>query len=223
MSIGERIKTRRKEIGMSAKELGEIIGKTESTIFRYEKGRISNVDSNIIVPIAEALRTTPAYLMGWDDESTSRPNVSNIIQFDRLAHHKIPLVGSVAGGEPIYDEEVDLYIEGPTKATCAVRLKGRSMEPTYKDGDIIYVREQPDVQDGQVAVVIMDGEATLKQVFHIPNGLQLLPENRDYSPIIATFDEYDNIRILGIPVGYTRMYENNIVLPFGKGGKGGKK
>ena len=218
-SIGERIKIRRKEIGMSAKELGEIIGKTESTIFRYEKGRISNVDSNIIVPIAEALRTTPAYLMGWDDESTSRKKVSNIIQFDQLAHHKIPLAGSVAGGEPIYDEEVDLFIDGPTKASYAVRLKGHSMEPLYKDGDIIYVREQPDVHNGQIAVVAIDGEATLKQVYHIPNGLQLISENHDYPPIIATFDEYNDIRIMGIPVGYTRMYESNVKIPFGKGMK----
>lgn len=68
MSIGDRIKSRRKELGMSAEELAERIGKSAATIYRYEKGDISKVDSEILMPIADALQTSPAYLMGWDSE-----------------------------------------------------------------------------------------------------------------------------------------------------------
>lgn len=66
MSIGERIKTRRKELGMSAETLAEKIGKSPATVYRYEKGDISGVDSKVLLPIADALGTTPGYLMGWD-------------------------------------------------------------------------------------------------------------------------------------------------------------
>lgn len=131
-----------------------------------------------------------------------------LVDFSRLQHHRIPVVGSVAGGEPLYDEEVDLYVDGPINAKCAVRLKGHSMEPTFMDGDLIYIREQPNVDDGRIAMVILDDEACLKRVYHIKNGLQLLSDNPRYKPIIATSDDYDSIRIIGIPCGFTRMFGN---------------
>ena len=75
MTIGERIKRRRKELGMSADKLGEILGKDRSTIFRYEKGDIENLPLDILKPIAEALMTTPQYLMGWsDDKKANTPD-----------------------------------------------------------------------------------------------------------------------------------------------------
>lgn len=75
MTIGERIKQRRKELRMSADKLGEILGKDRSTIFRYEKGDIENLPLDILKPIATALSTTPQYLMGWsDDKKTTAPD-----------------------------------------------------------------------------------------------------------------------------------------------------
>lgn len=75
MSVGQRIKQRRKDIGMSADKLGEMIGKNRSTVFRYENGDIENMPLDVIVPIAQALLTTPEYLMGWDDEEkATTPN-----------------------------------------------------------------------------------------------------------------------------------------------------
>jgi transcriptional regulator with XRE-family HTH domain len=74
MKIGERIKQRRKELGMSADKLGEILGKDRSTIFRYEKGDIENLPLDILQPIAKALMTTPQYLMGWSDDKKTTPS-----------------------------------------------------------------------------------------------------------------------------------------------------
>lgn len=74
MKIGERIKQRRKELGMSADKLGQILGKDRSTIFRYEKGDIENLPLDILQPIAKALQTTPQYLMGWSDNKTTPPD-----------------------------------------------------------------------------------------------------------------------------------------------------
>ena len=74
MTIGERIKQRRKELGMSADKLGAILGKDRSTIFRYEKGDIENLPIDILQPIAKALMTTPQYLMGWSEDKKITPS-----------------------------------------------------------------------------------------------------------------------------------------------------
>lgn len=71
--IGKRIKDRRKELRMSADKLAEILGKNRATIFRYEKGEIENLPLEILEPLAEALQTTPAYLMGWSEEIERNP------------------------------------------------------------------------------------------------------------------------------------------------------
>lgn len=73
MNIGKRISERRKELKMSAEELGKRLGKDRSTIYRYEKGDIENLPLDILEPIAKALETTPAYLMGWENKIEEKP------------------------------------------------------------------------------------------------------------------------------------------------------
>lgn len=79
MKIGQRIKERRKELKMSADELGAKLGKNRSTIFRYENGDIENLPLDILEPIAQALQTTPEYLMGWKDVQKNNDDISDII------------------------------------------------------------------------------------------------------------------------------------------------
>jgi repressor LexA len=125
----------------------------------------------------------------------------------KVLRHKVPLIGSVAAGEPIIaDAEFDVYVDSPEDADYALTVEGDSMEPLYLNGDMIYIKTQDDVDDGRVAVVLMDDTAALKHVYHAPNGLLLVSENPKYPPRNITFDDFDVIRILGIPVGYTRMY-----------------
>lgn len=85
MTVGERIKLRRKELGMSADKLGEAIGKNRATVFRYENGDIEKMPLDVIEPIAEALYTTPQYLMGWgdDNENTATPKDSGMSEAKR--------------------------------------------------------------------------------------------------------------------------------------------
>ena len=83
MNIGKRIKQRRKELGMSADKLGELLGKDRSTIFRYEKGDIENLPLDILKPIAIALKTTPTYLMGWEDKK-STPDEQTLTEGEQL-------------------------------------------------------------------------------------------------------------------------------------------
>jgi transcriptional regulator with XRE-family HTH domain len=79
MTVGQRIKQRRKELGLSADKLGEKLGKDRSTVFRYENGSIEKLPIDILKPIAEALLTTPEYLMGWEETKKKNDTLSDII------------------------------------------------------------------------------------------------------------------------------------------------
>ena len=79
MTIGDRIKSRRKHLGMSADDLGKRLGKDRSTIYRYEKGDIENLPLDILEPIAKALGTTPQYLMGWEEVQKNNDTISDIV------------------------------------------------------------------------------------------------------------------------------------------------
>ena len=79
MTIGDRIKVRRKQLRMSADELGRRLGKDRSTIYRYEKGDIENLPLDILEPIAVALDTTPQYLMGWEQEQKKNDTISDVV------------------------------------------------------------------------------------------------------------------------------------------------
>ena len=127
----------------------------------------------------------------------------------KLHHQRVPLIGSAAAGEPIYDpEELGVYVDSPVEADAAITVRGASMEPTYLDGDVVYIKCRPDVDEGAVAVVFMDDEATIKHVYKRPTGLTLIGDNRAYPPILAEFEDYPNLRIFGVPVGYTRIYKH---------------
>lgn len=79
MNIGDRIKQRRKELRMTADDLGKRLGKDRSTIYRYEKGDIENLPLDILEPIAQALQTTPQYLMGWQKVQKKNDVLSDIV------------------------------------------------------------------------------------------------------------------------------------------------
>lgn len=201
MSIGDRIKNRRKEIGMSAETLGEKIGKAKTTIYRYESGDIMKVPSTILESIAQALNVTPAYLMGWDDAKLHKGILP-------VVHTKIRLLGSVACGEPIFaDEEFDSYVEAGSdiKADFCVRASGDSMiGARINDGDIVFVREQSMVNNGEIAVVIINDTVTLKRVYYYKNAnkLVLQSENPKYEPFVYVGEELNEIKILGKAVAF---------------------
>ena len=118
----------------------------------------------------------------------------------------MPLLGAIAAGAPIYAEQSLAVADCEVGLQCdfALRVKGDSMVGArIHDGDIVFIRRQDDVADGQIAAVIIDDEATLKRVYHVKNGLQLLSENPKYPPMMFTLAECGTIRILGLAVGFT--------------------
>ncbi len=132
-------------------------------------------------------------------------SLSNIFP---ISTQKIPFLGSVACGEPIYaDEDKESYIVLGTniKADFCLRAQGDSMiDARIHDGDLVFVRKQEIVDNGEIAVVLIDNEATLKRVFYYPDKQKLLlqPANSKYEPFIYIGEELDQIRILGKAVAF---------------------
>lgn len=202
------IKQRRQEIGKTLEEVGKEMGVSKATVQRWESGEIKDMRRGKLVDLARALDTTPAYLMGWDEQPEFDPfTIPNI---ERPSFQRVPLLGDIACGEPILAEEnVEEYVKVSASVKCdfILRCKGDSMSPRLLAGDIVLIRQQPDVTDGQIAAVLIDGEATLKHVYHLPHrgGLQLVSDNPAYTPMLYTNENCDSIRILGRAVAYQRL------------------
>lgn len=204
MKIGERIKQRREELGLSADQVADRIGKNRATVYRYESNDIKNFPVEVLSPLADVLKTTPAFLMGWND-SPDGYFPDNIIPVPEMA--KIPLLGSIACGTPILAEEhIEEYVDVPkhVRADFALTCKGDSMiNARIFDGDIVYVRQQATVDNGQIAAVLIDGEATLKRVQLYEDHISLEPENPQYRPLVYWGDDMNTVHILGKAVAFT--------------------
>lgn len=208
MTIGNRIKQRRQEIGLSVDQLAERIGKNRATVYRYESNEIEKFPLDILDPLAEALCTTPGYLMGWENShSPVRSYMSSDSMQPYTPTHRIPILGRISAGLPLYAEE---HIEGYTYTELnggaeyfALKVSGDSMTAArIYDGDTLIVRRQDIVENGQIAVVIVgDDEATVKRFYRNGNIVTLMPQSANpvHQPQI-----YDTsiirIRIIGLVV-----------------------
>ena len=149
---------RRKELGLTQKEVSEIVGVAEATISRWESGAIANMRRDRINLYAKALKTTPAFIMTGESESDVP---DGFIPMPDMA--SVPLVGRIACGEPITAEQnVEGVVSVPSqwRSDFALLCKGDSMEPSIKDGDLVAIHIQPMVENGEVAAVRIDSEAT---------------------------------------------------------------
>ena len=202
-TIGSRIRLARESADMTQEQLGKLCSTTKQTIFKYENDIVTNIPMDRIEVIASALKVSPVYLMGWDDDMYSP--IKNIIPIPEM--NKIPLIGSIACGAPILAEEhIEDYIDIPKHihADFALTCKGDSMiNARIFDGDIVYIRQQETVDNGQIAAVLIDGEATLKRVRLFDDHISLEPENPQYRPLVYWGEEMNTVRILGKAVAFT--------------------
>lgn len=205
LEIYKRIRTRREELGISQEELAKRMGyKSRSSINKIEKGE-NDIPQSKIVAFAQALRTTPEALMGWEQSPASGdlPDLPNIFP---IRTKKVPLLGTIAAGVPIYaDENFDGYREctEDIDADFCLKIQGDSMiGARINDGDIIFIRKQEDVDNGEIAAVLIEDEATLKRVYKEKDSLILQAENPKYAPIVYTAESYVECRILGKAVAF---------------------
>lgn len=185
----------RKEQEVSISELARRVKMSKSTVSLYFK-KEREFPVNRLDDFATALHTTPEAVLGVVDTSNSiKPD--NIVYSEGLERITIPIIGEIACGDPITAEEnIEGYTEEtfekpiPSGTLFALRCKGHSMEPTIHDGALVTIREQPTVEDGEIAAVLVDGdnEATLKRVKHQGKLIMLMPDNKEYDPIILDRD-----------------------------------
>lgn len=189
--------------GISYGDLADRTGIPKSALQRYATGQTEKIPSNRLRAIAQALDTTPAALMGWEPEE--RPLPDNIMPMPVMK--KVPLLGAIACGAPILAQEhIEDYVEVPSHipADFSLRCKGDSMiNARIFNGDIVYIRQQDMVESGQIAAVLIDGEATLKRVQIHHDRIILEPANPMYDPLVFRREEMNNVRILGKAVAFT--------------------
>lgn len=206
MTIGERIKELRNRMGMSQVEFADKINVSKQTLYKYENDIITNIPSDKIEAIAKLLKVSPAYLMGWESE-TNNP-VRNFDNIFPIQTKSFPLLGEIACGEPIFaDEDKESYVATGTdiKADFCLKCKGKSMiNARIYEGDIVFIRKQAMVENGEIAAVLIENEATLKRVFYYPDKAKLIlqAENPSFEPLVYIGEEINHIRILGKAIAF---------------------
>lgn len=190
----------------------------KNDLSQYVNGKVEPGQEKLTI-LGLALNVSEAWLMGYDaPKRRKQPGVSTDDippGFSPMPQmQKVPLLGSIACGEPILAEEhIEGYVGMPDniRADFALICKGDSMvNAGIRDGDVVYIRKQETVENGQIAAVIvedMETEATLKR-FYFENGVVTLsPENNRYPPKTFIGSDIERIRIVGLAVGFTHLYE----------------
>lgn len=191
--FNERLKTLRIQRKMTQSELAKKIYISQPAYSKYEVGTASP-NPETLSKIADALDVSVDYLLG----SGSQPA--------RPGYIRVPVLGRVAAGIPINAiEEVidweDISAEAAGDGEYfGLQIKGHSMEPKISDGDVVIVRRQPDVDSGDIAVVLVNGDdATVKRIKKSPQGVTLIPSNPAYEPMYYSNEEIESlpVQILG--------------------------
>lgn len=201
MTLGERIKQKRIENKMTLLDVANLIGVKEATVQRYESGEIKNLKQNTIAKLAEIFGTPPAYLMGWEEKNDKLPPEA----FDDHPAHKIPILGYISAGLPLYAEQ---HINGYTYTDrknggaeyFGLIVKGDSMNAArIYPGDTLIVRRQQSVENGEIAVVMVNNEnATVKRFRKEKDVVILTPQstNPAHQPQIYSLKN-TSIKIIG--------------------------
>lgn len=207
MSIGEIIKQLRTSCEMTQQELADKLNISKQAVYKYETGIVTNIPSDKIEAMARIFGVLPQTIMGWSDQDGS----DDLSKFGirPALHKKIPMLGEIACGKPIFAEQnFDTYVDvaEDNKADFCLTCKGDSMSPLILNKDIVFIRKQDIVDNGQIAAVVINDEATLKRVFYDkPNNIvSLISENTAYPPMIYSGEALNDIHILGKAISICR-------------------
>lgn len=211
MNLGEIIKAFRTENGYSMDDFAAKSGLSKAYISILERNR-NPVNGKPAVPSLETIKSVAsamnidfndviAMLDGTQEVSLIPPGFMPLPET-----YKVPLVGRIACGQPITAEEnIEGYMDVPKgkHVDFCLLCEGDSMiDAGIDDGDVVYIRKQPDIENGQIAAVRIDNEATLKRVYKYPDRLVLQPENRSYPPLTYVGEEMNQVSIEGKAVGW---------------------
>lgn len=198
--LNERLRELRKSFDLSQAELARLIKISKSSINMYERGE-REPGTDRIEAFADFFNVDMDYLYGRTDIKNAYT-----IKNDKAKKHLIPVLGTVRAGLPM--EAVENIIDNEEISEemarqgefFALQIKGDSMEPRIKEGDVVIVRKQSDVDSGTVAIVMVNGdEATIKKIQKFNGGINLVPSNSSYDIKTYTNDMIEKlpVRILG--------------------------
>lgn len=209
-NFASTIKHLRTERGITQEQLAAMLKVSRSTIGMYETGS-REPDFETCEAIADIFNVDMDYLMGRSNVERKNPITPTTIippGFSPMPPmDQVPLVGRVACGTPITAEQnIERMVSVPSdwRATFTLKCRGKSMEPRILDGDLVAIRKQPTVENGEVAAVRIGEEATLKHVYVYSNYIELRPENPEFESIIKIGDEMEDVVIEGKAVGLCR-------------------
>ena len=184
------LKERRLQLGLTMLQVAQAVGVSEATVSRWESGDIANMRRDRIAKLAKALQLRPSAVMGIDDESPASSSV------------RIPVLGFVRAGIPMDAvENIIDYEEIPESMAksgdfFALQIKGDSMEPKISEGDVVIVRKQSTAENGDVAVILINGDnATVKKFYKTETGIKLISTNPQYDPFFFTPSEVDSLPV----------------------------
>lgn len=189
----ENLRKLRISKGLQQKELAPLLNIKISTYCQYETGK-RQPDYDTLKKIADYFEVSTDYLIGREEQTEQRKGI------------RIPVLGRVAAGIPIEAIEDILDYEEITEDEArlgeyfALKIKGHSMEPTISNGDVVIVIRQSTIENGEIAIVLVDGEeATCKKIKKTPEGVMLIPLNQNYDTMFYSNKEIEDlpIRILG--------------------------
>ena len=195
--VGKRIAELRRERGFNQEQLAEMAMLNRVTLARYETG--------VIEPGAFAIGRIADALGVSTDEILCR--VEKLPPFINIVKNAVPIVGEIACGQPITAQQnIEGFADVPdgVVADFALRCKGDSMTPTFNPGDLVLIRQRPEVEPGQIAAVGIDGEATLKRFYLHGDSVVLVADNPAYPPQV--YNAGSDVQIFGKAVGYVRVW-----------------
>lgn len=211
MEIGDRLRQRRKELGLSMRQIADQIGVSEATVSRWESGQIANMKRNFVPAYAKALGVSAEFIMGFSDINANERNL--IHAHDAMTTKRIPVFSYVSAGSGCFaDSNIDCYIDiteemAKSGEYFGVRVKGDSMEPDIKDQDIVICRKQEYANDGQIVIAIVNGdEGFCKKFILYDKSIGLVSNNPAYKPMMFTKKEVASVpvRIMGVVVELRR-------------------
>lgn len=216
MTLAERLKNERIKKGLSQKELADLLDMNLRTYGSYERGE-RDISTSVLLNICRTLNISSDTLLGNEVSEYDNNGLSSFMErFDNIKPVKLkrfPMLGEIACGKPVFaDEDREHYImaDMDISADFCLTAKGDSMiNARIYEGDIVFIKEMPIVDNGDIAAVIIDDEATLKRVYYYPddNMLQLVAENPKYKPLVYQGEELNHIRILGKAVYFMSAVE----------------
>lgn len=200
-NVGIAIKTRREQLELTQQQVADYVGVSKSAVSRWESGDVANMGIDKLSRLSEVLSVSPLDIIN-ETELTFKiiPNKNNTTP--------IPLLGSIAAGQPaLAEQNIEDYfnLDKKIKADFCLRIKGDSMiNVNILDGDIVFIKKQEDLEDGQIGAVLVDDSATLKRFYRNNGSVILQSENPEYKPLVISTGE---IRILGKMVASLRQYK----------------